>query len=95
MAGRRDNVEHASAEIESRRVARPAVAHAEEGGDLFGFETDNIGVRPVAEFLVPGVVIAVPVRMGDDQANRVVAVGSLPLTDQSIDGRADLEPSGT
>ena len=93
MAGCRHDLEHPAAEIVPTDPARP-VRDPEERRDVRGAEADDSGVGAVAELGVAGVMIAVPVRVRDDQADRTVAVAGAPIGDQPIDGRPDREAAG-
>jgi hypothetical protein len=93
VAGRRDDVENAPAEIVMGDPVRPIV-DMEEGGDVLRLEPDDLGIRAIAELIVAGMMIAMTVRVRDDEVDRLPAVSCLPIGDQPIDRRPNLEPAG-
>ncbi len=69
VAGRRNDIEHAAAEVIRHDLVRP-VGDLEEVGHVLGIEADDNGVRSILEFRVTLVVVAVAVGMCDDQGDR-------------------------
>src|ERR1700676_1057907 len=66
VAGRRNDIEYAAAEVIQHDLIRP-VSDLEEVSHALGIEADDSGVRSILEFGVTLVVVAVAVGMGDDQ----------------------------
>ena len=82
VAGRRNDVEQTFAEIIVADLARP-VADVEKPRDRLRLEPDDLGVGPAAEFVVPAMVIAMAMRMRDDQMDRPVTMPGTSARAQS------------
>ncbi len=90
----RNDIENAPAQIIAADLGRP-VAKAKIGGNSLRLEPDDVGIGTIAELVVAGVMIAMTVRVGDDEVDRSVVVPRPPVGNQPIDGRPDLEAAGT
>jgi hypothetical protein len=68
------------------------VRDAERRRDLLRPEPDNRRIGPIREFRVSGMMIAVPMRMGDQKPDRAPLMAFAPLRDQPVDRGANPEP---
>lgn len=89
VAGQRDDVQHPAAEVERGAAARPA-GQTEEVAHRRDRVPDDRGEGPIAELGVAGDVVAVRVRVDDEQLVSLARMGGQPLLEQ----RVDVAPNG-
>lgn len=90
----RDDRKRATAEVVGCNTVGP-VLDAEEGCDFLWLQADYRGVGAGGEFAVALMMIAVAVRVGDDEGDRFAIMRGEPLGDNGIDCGADLQATGT
>jgi hypothetical protein len=93
MAGDRNHVDHAGAEVDHAGVGRP-LSHAEERAHRRGVTTNDGDVWPADELGVAGDVIAVSVAMRHHEVDRRAPLAGEPGTQQCVDRCGDVDVAG-
>lgn len=93
MSGDRENVEHATAQVECGRVVRPA-ANAKERTHRGGVTSNDRRSRASDELRIARDMIAVTMTVRDDEIDRLSVMSSEPGPDERVDGRGHVDVTG-